>query len=59
MPHIRTKAPNGDRIVIVPEADYDRMIEAAEDLRDIEIGEAADSRNRERRFGIPDLCRGG
>jgi DNA-binding XRE family transcriptional regulator len=39
MPHIRTKAPNGDRIVIVPEADYDRMIEAAEDLRDIEIGQ--------------------
>jgi PHD/YefM family antitoxin component YafN of YafNO toxin-antitoxin module len=39
MPHIRTKAPNGDRIVILPEADYDRMIEAAEDLRDIGIGE--------------------
>ncbi|WP_315758388.1 MULTISPECIES: helix-turn-helix transcriptional regulator [unclassified Bradyrhizobium] len=34
MPHVRTKAPNGDGIVIVPEADYDRMIEELEDLRD-------------------------
>jgi DNA-binding XRE family transcriptional regulator len=34
MTHVRTKAPNGDGIVIVPEADYDRMIEELEDLRD-------------------------
>jgi DNA-binding XRE family transcriptional regulator len=34
MTHVRTKAPNGDAIVIVPEADYDRMIEELEDLRD-------------------------
>ncbi|MGJ5178133.1 helix-turn-helix domain-containing protein [Bradyrhizobium oligotrophicum] len=34
MPHVRTKAPNGDGIVIMPEADYDRMIEELEDLRD-------------------------
>ncbi|MGC2776487.1 MAG: helix-turn-helix transcriptional regulator, partial [Bradyrhizobium sp.] len=27
------KAPNGDGIVIVPEADYDRTIEELEDLR--------------------------
>jgi hypothetical protein len=33
MTHVRTKAPNGDGIVIVPEADYDRMIEELEDLR--------------------------
>jgi DNA-binding XRE family transcriptional regulator len=35
--HIRTKTPNGDDIVIMPAAEYDRLIEAAEDLRDSEI----------------------
>jgi DNA-binding XRE family transcriptional regulator len=34
MAHVRTKAPNGDGIVILPEAEYDRMIEELEDLRD-------------------------
>jgi DNA-binding XRE family transcriptional regulator len=39
MTHIRTKTPNGDDIVIMPAAEYDRLIEAAEDLRDSEIVE--------------------
>src|SRR6516165_5962298 len=39
MTHVRTKAPNGDDIVILPAADYERLIEAAEDLRDSEIAE--------------------
>ena len=34
MTHVRTKAPNGDGIVILPEAEYDRMTEELEDLRD-------------------------
>lgn len=34
MTHVRTKAPNGDGIVILPEAEYDHMIEELEDLRD-------------------------
>lgn len=34
MTHVRTKAPNGDGIVILPEAEYDRMVEELEDLRD-------------------------
>jgi DNA-binding XRE family transcriptional regulator len=34
MTHVRTKAPNGDSIVILPEAEYDRLVEELEDLRD-------------------------
>jgi DNA-binding XRE family transcriptional regulator len=39
MTHVRTKTPNGDEIVILPAADYDRLTEAAEDLRDSEVAE--------------------
>lgn len=39
MPHVRTKTPNGDGIVIMPEADYDRMVEELEELRDSEIAQ--------------------
>lgn len=39
MAHVRTKAPNGDDIVILPAADYDRLVEELEDLRDSEIAE--------------------
>jgi DNA-binding Xre family transcriptional regulator len=39
MAHQRIKSPGGEDMVLLSIDEYERLIEAAEDLRDIEIGE--------------------
>jgi DNA-binding XRE family transcriptional regulator len=39
MTHQRIKSPGGEDMILLSVDEYERLIEAAEDLRDIEIGE--------------------
>jgi DNA-binding XRE family transcriptional regulator len=38
---VRTTTPNGEAIVILPAAEYERLLELAEDARDLAIAEEA------------------
>ncbi len=38
---VRTTTPSGEEIVILPAAEYDRLVELAEDTRDVTIAEKA------------------